>query len=915
MKDLKSTLGGGTVPVTLGNDGVLKGIIVSNKGDVGRRVGIFTNTPEITVGSKLHSADYRMTSKATTVPDGYLSGREVELAAKKEYSVVFDVEASAPFNAMHKQKSAPFTYIGSASANGLDQAMEYVPYTLKTHTLATPCDIIDNHWFSMTLNLDGTDHHIAINAMKHPAAMTADLNAALAKIHPELRGFISVSPSSVIDDTRVRGQRIVDGQATPVVESISTTPKVNGVWVSADGLTIRGEGFIPQTEVEYHLDNTAPGEADSKAIVKADGSFIIKLKHDKESYYWELMFHVPNTISVSFPRTNYTTRETEGFVSNDKGLGLGQFHITHLNNLLGERHRFHYGEELFEAQALPTDPRLAEAYGVMEFLDNNLVTLLNFGDLNEAGQATVTIPAGHFKFLKDDTRYKAALLMINPSYKGGDFHRLNSIKIAGEDAELFIVERTKDGKPVGSSLIDLIKSEEMQEWVGIDTGFAPHTTDNALYIPEYGAFNSRDYDPEVSDWFVREIAVLIIAPSDGFNGPLFTDTVEDVQVQLEYVKMTHIPNLLYDFNLDVGLETPGDYAKASLEFDRSSMEFDQPIRVEIIYDGVTHEESNFTVDKDDPMGPTLNILTNFQKKRFYESGASNNVTVRVLDEISAEDQVVRTRQMFIRNFNVDVTLPVFSSEIKIEDQTLIYKTTGHPDKYAFTGTYEKTAAAHPDTKQPFYWSKDIVLSASINGEVIESIGCYFTNVEAMGSDVIGELTVEVPPSYIMDSGPGQVTIEVKAVSTTKWDANETVIGHFSVTTLEDITGVEDDITFFTPEIYGADTSLALDTSFKVMDLGTSEVLAESTTLQGLKTDAETRGLVDVSMIYGKTTTAPAPPSEIQCTGASDNVSLEMSGTWLLEVDGVDQGGPYTLEQLRDIAVAHDIEITLPGPLV
>ena len=105
------------------------------------------------------------------------------------------------------------------------------------------------------------------------------------------------------------------------------------------------------------------------------------------------------------------------------------------------------------------------------------------------------------------------------------------------------------------------------------------------------------------------------------------------------------------------------------------------------------------------------------------------------------------------------------------------------------------------------------MSASINGEVIESIGCYFTNVEAMGSDVIGELTVEIPPSYIMDSGPGQVTIEVKAVSTTKWDASETVIGQFRVTTQED------DVTFITAK----DTVIVANPGFEFYGLGEAQI--------------------------------------------------------------------------------------------
>ena len=200
MKDLKVLTGNGLYPKKPGDSGTETVLVVRNKEDNGRRLGIFTRTGQAIAGQQLNHADFLHTPKEVgAIPAGYFSGVEVNLSAKRNYYKIFDIpQNQTPPQEMRgfeterfRDLDAPLEVVSSHVPD-----LERLRTTLETGTFETgmltrPRSI--NSFVSFSIVFAGREYHIGLDIAKHPAHITADLNHRLNRIHPNLRGFVNMA--------------------------------------------------------------------------------------------------------------------------------------------------------------------------------------------------------------------------------------------------------------------------------------------------------------------------------------------------------------------------------------------------------------------------------------------------------------------------------------------------------------------------------------------------------------------------------------------------------------------------------------------------------------------------------------------------------------------------------------------------
>ena len=835
MKDINSSLGGGTYPAPDDTAGTIKGITVRNRGVYGRRVGIFTNEPGLEVGAKLHAADYRhVPGVPDSLPDGYQAGATVELAGARNYHTIFTFQASAPFQVHANKRRYKNARMGSAVTEGLLAAVAYDPETAVNDfplgDMSVNRNLVARNFVSFTLNIAGVNSQFVLDVNKHPALLTADFNHQLANVNHNLRGYVSV--------------------------------EVNG---------------------EFPLEQSAN---------------------------WKIHLAVPTIVSVKVPRTNYNV-ETFPEASALTVTGLAKFQATHLNNALLKGLDLTRTTKTEYDMTPIADADYATALTVSQLIADMSIWTEVYPSTPEWSIMHILQPSD-FHVLKQDTRYKVALIEISPSYINGDLHQLKSVNyVKGgvrTPAELLVVGRSNLNGIYGSRLIDVEESLSQNRLVGLSGELISVDSDVDQYLPEKGSVNGGGDTARI---YASRIAVAVIAPANVFNHytPLYRTPTENVTVELNFTRDQVVkPGFFlvddaYEWDKENDSRVPVAINLAAIPNTviEKAIAAHSSGTIEELSPVVVESEGEWQVQFQD--GFSQRSLT------FGQTSGSIDFTLEL--KRTSVNGSAATNLRWQERKDYSVILPTVYGQMELQSVPQFVVDAENNDLVVFQGTLNLPEGAPVGTRNPLYYCSDVDFTANVNGQEAAVVSGVFAEPNNYGQDAPGLFSFTIAKSALSDFGPGLHTLNVSASLDLLWNDVATINGSVQFRILPLIEGTEDDVTFFTPEIYGADTSLALDTSFKVMDLDTGEVLAESTTLQGLKTDAETRGLVDVSMIYGNPLTSSAPPSEIQCTGATDTVSLEMSGNWLLEVDGIDQGGPYTLEQLRDIAVAHDIEITLP----
>jgi len=310
MKDIKSSLGGTTFPADE-NPGTLKAIVVRNKGSYGRRIGILAENGTVIAGSKLHAADYRHTpEEIVEFPDGFNSGLAVELSAQRIYHSAFVFNNTIATEA--SGLPSDLKQMSSIIETGISSTESYDPETsgdvFKLDSVLNGREIKGRNHLSFSLILGGQTYHLGLEFNKHPAKLTADLNSALANIHPKLRGVVCLNSRNVdgitgeweIKLAAPNGQILQIPKTNFIVENINAAEPGLASYGSFQTLHLNnliadGIELTATTRTTYEMEPLSDpnfGNAKTVAELVAD-AFKVEQEITNELEHWGYFFDIP----------------------------------------------------------------------------------------------------------------------------------------------------------------------------------------------------------------------------------------------------------------------------------------------------------------------------------------------------------------------------------------------------------------------------------------------------------------------------------------------------------------------------------------------------------------------------------------------------------------------------------------------
>lgn len=204
MKDLFSSKGGVTYPAPQSSTGTLKALVVRNQSEFGRRLAILTEDDSLMIGHDVHAADYAFDPENVEIPTGFTAGKAIDLAGKRNYFPVFRA-VRIPYPSEHIDELVRVGRYDLAKYGQLSDLITEQDATasakhfgpvVATSELFNHNGLINNYQFSFTLSQGNANLNIVLDALKHPARMTADLNSQLAKRLPGVKGFIQMEPDA-----------------------------------------------------------------------------------------------------------------------------------------------------------------------------------------------------------------------------------------------------------------------------------------------------------------------------------------------------------------------------------------------------------------------------------------------------------------------------------------------------------------------------------------------------------------------------------------------------------------------------------------------------------------------------------------------------------------------------------------------
>lgn len=215
MKDIHSSLGGSTYPAEPDKSGIVKGVVVRNKGSYGRRIGIMTSEAEIKAGPIAHGADYAYVPKVLgELPQGYNAGVELELSPVRQYHKVLEVTgffATRNIKLLGQLGRSDLVGFGEMSNKvaGSTAEEEKLGQVTTTSELRQLERGMGNYLFSLSIHNRGKVYHLGFDGLKHPARLTADLNYQLRKMIPGASGYFEMvdSGTATTQNGEVRPQQ------------------------------------------------------------------------------------------------------------------------------------------------------------------------------------------------------------------------------------------------------------------------------------------------------------------------------------------------------------------------------------------------------------------------------------------------------------------------------------------------------------------------------------------------------------------------------------------------------------------------------------------------------------------------------------------------------------------------------------
>lgn len=204
MKDLFSSKGGVTYPAPQSSTGTLKALVVRNQSEFGRRLAILTEDESLMIGHDVHAADYAFDPEDVEIPTGFSVGKAIDLAGKRNYFPVFRAVRipypSEQISELVRTGRYDLAKYGQMSDLITEQdpvgSVKHFGPVVATSELFNHNGLLNNYHFSFTLSKGESHLNIVLDALKHPARMTADLNSQLAVSLPGVKGFIQMEPDA-----------------------------------------------------------------------------------------------------------------------------------------------------------------------------------------------------------------------------------------------------------------------------------------------------------------------------------------------------------------------------------------------------------------------------------------------------------------------------------------------------------------------------------------------------------------------------------------------------------------------------------------------------------------------------------------------------------------------------------------------
>lgn len=204
MKDLFSSKGGVTYPAPQSSTGTLKALVVRNQSEFGRRLAILTEDESLMIGHDVHAADYAFDPEDVEIPTGFSAGKAIDLAGKRNYFPVFRAVRipypSEQISELVRTGRYDLAKYGQMSDLITEQdsvgSVKHFGPVVATSELFSHNGLLNNYQFSFTLSKGENHLNIVLDALKHPARMTADLNSQLAVSLPGVKGFIQMEPDA-----------------------------------------------------------------------------------------------------------------------------------------------------------------------------------------------------------------------------------------------------------------------------------------------------------------------------------------------------------------------------------------------------------------------------------------------------------------------------------------------------------------------------------------------------------------------------------------------------------------------------------------------------------------------------------------------------------------------------------------------
>ena len=291
MKDIHSSLGGSTLPGGGDSAGIVKGVVIRNKGVHGRRIGILTSEAEIKAGPEAHGADYAHEPvPVLNLPEGYAAGIEVELSAPRQYHKVLTTEVFYPaeligtLGVLGRPDWVGYGEMSNKVAQW-DTAVEKLGQAIHTSELRMLEGALGNYLFSLSIQNRGKIYHLGFDGLKHPARLTADLNYQLRKFAPGAAGYFEIEEAPPGESSDVSGMPRYN-------LSLYLSPKAGEgdlelyVYQIPNYETLAGVGYLSIPSQSVHLNSVMTQHAivkvDEVVYLPTDGDFVT-------SYYDEVI--------------------------------------------------------------------------------------------------------------------------------------------------------------------------------------------------------------------------------------------------------------------------------------------------------------------------------------------------------------------------------------------------------------------------------------------------------------------------------------------------------------------------------------------------------------------------------------------------------------------------------------------------